>query len=177
MQTDSTGFQQQQVQDIQSTHLSREQEIKMDTSDDRAVERQLLGDLPSTHHHQEATSTSTNSISAVAADSINQSYSTAMTSLDMSKDEFKVPLPPSEYDLLCEAVETVPYSSLGWNALIEHSERSKDMEKISRTYDRLLDTFPNTVRSDSLAGYTCLPANGQPTRFRVIEFAHPSSDV
>ena len=148
MQTDSTGLQQRQQnnQESQAPHLSREQEFNMDTSDDHAVERQLLVDLAQPSSQQEKPSIATSS--AAVASILSQNFPSMAASLDSPTKEDK--LPPSEYELLCEATKTDPHRSAAWAALIEHSERSKDIAKIRNTYDKLLDIFPNTVRSVSL---------------------------
>jgi hypothetical protein len=161
MQIDPSGDQHPQAQ--QYSRLSREQEFNMDTSDDHAVEQQLLGDVQ-THSHQTAQSTSSNS---APADSIGHgSFSTPATSFDVSKDEIKMPL--SEYELLCEAVKADPYNPLRWKGLIDHSERSRDISKIRATYDWLLDTFPNTVRSAVSIGETSLAALSSRDRIGLV---------
>lgn len=134
MQSDSAGNQEQSTKD---------QELKMDTSDDHDVERQLLGDIQPSP--QEAAATiSSSSNTGPPESTISGSQSTTFTSPEHSTDQIKVPL--SEYELLCEAVRSDIYSSATWSALIEYSEQSRDLSKIKQTYDWLLDTYPNTVR-------------------------------
>ena len=53
--------------------------------------------------------------------------------------------PPSEYDLLNAQLTENPHNPEAWRRLVDVSEESGDIEKISATYDALLKQYPNTV--------------------------------
>src|SRR6266511_5900221 len=53
--------------------------------------------------------------------------------------------PPREYILLNAQLTENPHSPEAWRRLVDISEESGDIEKISATYDALLKQYPNTV--------------------------------
>ena len=57
------------------------------------------------------------------------------------------PPPQSEWDQLRAQLREKPVDADGWLRLVELAEGSNDIEKIKETYEGMLETYPNTVRS------------------------------
>ena len=55
--------------------------------------------------------------------------------------------PQSEWDLIRAQLRETPQNPEGWNKLTDLAEESGDLEKIKDSYEGLLQTYPNTVRS------------------------------
>ena len=69
------------------------------------------------------------------------------------------PPPLSEWDQLRAQLREKPVDADGWLRLVELAEESGDIEKIKATYEGMLETYPNTVRTirvPSLCGRRCL---------------------
>ena len=69
------------------------------------------------------------------------------------------PPPQSEWDQLRAQLREKPVDADGWLRLVELAEESGDIEKIKATYEGMLETYPNTVRTirvPSLCGRRCL---------------------
>ena len=67
--------------------------------------------------------------------------------------------PQSEWDQLRAQLREKPVDADGWLRLVELAEESGDIEKIKATYEGMLETYPNTVRTirvPSLCGRRCL---------------------
>lgn len=53
--------------------------------------------------------------------------------------------PPSEYDVLTAQLAENPHNPEAWRRLVHVAEDTRDLEKISTTYDALLKQYPNNV--------------------------------
>ena len=56
-------------------------------------------------------------------------------------------VPRSEWDTIRAHLRESPFNPDDWLKLVELAEDSGDLEKIKETYEALLQTYPNTVRS------------------------------
>jgi len=57
--------------------------------------------------------------------------------------------PPSEWDSLRAQLREKPHDPEGWNRLANLAENSDDLEKVRKTYEALLEMYPNTVSTIS----------------------------
>lgn len=57
------------------------------------------------------------------------------------------PPPQSEWDQLRARLREKPVDADGWQKLVDLAEDSGDIEKIKETYEGMLETYPNTVRT------------------------------
>ncbi|KAJ3496355.1 hypothetical protein NLJ89_g10496 [Agrocybe chaxingu] len=64
----------------------------------------------------------------------------------LMKVESQAQLPPrSEYEILKAQLAENPRNPEAWQRLVDAAEASREMDKISETYDVLLDQYPNTA--------------------------------
>lgn len=57
------------------------------------------------------------------------------------------PPPQSEWDQLRAQLREKPVDADGWQKLVDLAEDAGDIEKIKDTYEGMLETYPNTVRT------------------------------
>ena len=57
------------------------------------------------------------------------------------------PPPLSEWEQLRAQLREKPVDADGWQKLVDLAEESSDIEKIRETYEGMLETYPNTVRT------------------------------
>ena len=57
------------------------------------------------------------------------------------------PPPQSEWDQLRAQLREKPVDADRWQKLVDLAEDSADIEKIKETYEGMLETYPNTVRT------------------------------
>jgi len=135
---------------------------RMDTSDDRDVENQLIMAGEPNFQAEATASSSTSNIVAALVGAVATPV----------KQEPPKPEPLSEYDILRNAVKDDIYSSSKWNRLVTYAEDSKDISKVRETYDWLLQVYPNTVRSTPSHEPLCVAF----VRVRTVLDLSPSCD-
>lgn len=58
----------------------------------------------------------------------------------------------SEWDILRARVRETPRDADAWMKLVDYAESTKDIDKITETYEALLEAYPNTVSSPMHCG-------------------------
>ena len=84
------------------------------------------------------------------------------------------PPPQSEWDQMRAQLREKPVDADGWQKLVDLAEDSGDIEKIKDTYEGMLETYPNTVRTPRVL---LLREYRRLTRVCSPPFKSPTSDI